>query len=376
MNAGHTRQLSHSSLRLGRILMTVDCVGGVWRYAMDLARDLLENNVETVFAGFGPAPSSHAAREAQTIGQLHWSNAPLDWMAANERELSPVSDFLLDLAAAQNVDLLHLNVPSQAAGLVCDWPVITVSHSCAVTWFEAVRGSNVPIDWSWQKKVNLAGFLASTVVLAPSRSHAEALRRCYGIDGIDVVHNASRHMPGFGRKDDFVFAAGRWWDEGKNGHILDQAVPSSHWPIVMAGPIGGPNGQKITIRHADHRGHLSHASTMELMERAGIFVSPSSFEPFGLAALEAARSGAALVLADIPTYRELWPEAALFAAPRDPKAFADAINWLAASPARREEWGHRALQQARTYSSRRQTAAMLEIYRRALSSRRALSAAE
>ena len=53
------------------------------------------------------------------------------------------------------------------------------------------------------------------------------------------------------------------------------------------------------------------------MARAAIFVSSSVYEPFGLAVLEAAGSGAALVLSDIPTFRELWDEAALFAPPGD-----------------------------------------------------------
>lgn len=376
MKIAFARRYQRSTSGPCKILMTVDCVGGVWRYAMDLARELLENNVETVFAGFGPAPSRELAREAHEIGHLHWFGAPLDWMAANERELRRIPDLLADLAAGRTVDLLHLNLPSQAAGLTTELPVITVSHSCVVTWFDAVRGSDVPVDWHWQKKANLAGFLASSAIVAPSRSHAQALWRCYGVERIEVVHNASRHLPPPGCKGDFVFAAARWWDEGKNGGVLDRAAASARWPVIMAGPTRGPNGQQLTIRHADHRGQLDHAATMALMERAAIFVSPSRFEPFGLATLEAARSGAALVLADIPTYRELWCDAALFADPHDPAAFSDAIDRLAASPGLREEWAGRARRQAQKYSPRRQTDAMLDIYRRAASSQAALSAAE
>jgi len=315
-------------------------------------------------------------REARQIGQLHWCNAPLDWMAANERELSAIPDLLTNLAVTQSVDLMHLNLPSHAAGLVTELPVVTVSHSCVVTWFDAVRGSDLPADWHWQRKANLAGFLASGAVVAPSQSHADAVRRCYGIDRFDIVYNSSRHRPRLSRKDEFVFAAGRWWDDGKNGGVLDQAALLSHWPILMAGPTEGPNGQQLMLHHADHHGELDHAATMALMERAAIFVSPSLYEPFGLAALEAARGGAALVLADIPTYRELWFDAALFADPHSPKAFSDVINRLATSAALREEWGRRAREHARKYASPRQTEAMLRIYRRSIASQRVLHAAE
>ena len=53
-----------------RILMTIDAVGGVWRYAMDLAAALRSESVETVFAGFGPAPSAHQRAEAEAIGTI------------------------------------------------------------------------------------------------------------------------------------------------------------------------------------------------------------------------------------------------------------------------------------------------------------------
>jgi glycosyltransferase involved in cell wall biosynthesis len=64
------------------------------------------------------------------------------------------------------------------------------------------------------------------------------------------------------------------------------------------------------------------------MRRAAIFVSPALYEPFGLGVLEAASSGCALVLADIPTFRELWDGAAVFADPRDAAALTQAIATL------------------------------------------------
>jgi glycosyltransferase involved in cell wall biosynthesis len=351
-----------------RILMTVDGVGGIWRYAMDLAREFRESGVETVFAGFGPHPSNEMMWEAQAAGKLCWCAAPLDWMARKESELAPVADILSEIAAAHAVDLMHLNLPSQAAGLASDIPVVSVSHSCVVTWFEAVRGSDVPAGWSWHRKRNLAGFLASNVVIAPSHSHAAATRRCYGLDSIDVVHNASRYQSWISEKADFVFAAGRWWDEGKNGAALDKAAASSRWPIVMAGSAEGPNGERLPIYHADFRGSLDHAAAMALMECAAIFVSPSLYEPFGLAALEAARAGAVLVLADIPTYRELWGDMALYFDPRDPSDLASLLNALAASPLKRRDYGQRALLRSRNYTPARQADALLSIYARVLPS--------
>lgn len=359
-----------------RLLMTVDAMGGVWRYAMDLARALRLEGVHTVFAGFGPEPSPHMLEEAQAIGDVHWTGAPLDWTAKDPSELAGIADQLSVIAGASSVDLLHLNLPSQAAGLVIDLPVVVVSHSCVATWFAAVRGTLLPADWQWHEGLNWRGFAAADMIIAPSHSHADALSRSYGIGGIEVVPNSSRHVSTRLNKKNYCFAAGRWWDEGKNAAVLDDTAALTEYQIVAAGPCNGPHGQHVAFDFVDHRGALDHGEAMVLMDEAAIFTSPSIYEPFGLAALEAARAGAALVLADIPTYRELWQDAALFANPRDPAGFAGAIDKLAADRRLRQRLALAAQERSRLFSSTTQAKAMLDIYRGALSRRSQLTAAE
>jgi glycosyltransferase involved in cell wall biosynthesis len=345
--------------------MTVDAIGGVWRYAMDLGMGLRAAGVETVFAGSGPQPSAAQREEAAAIGTLAWLDAPLDWTAEREEELAPLPGLLAELVRSQGIDLVHLNLPSQGYQLDVPVPVVAVSHSCVVTWFHAVRCIAPPEAWAWQQRRNRAGFDTADAVLAPSRSHAEMLVTCYGpIAGLEVVHNAARGEDEADEREDYAFAAGRWWDEGKNAAALDQAAAGTAWPVVMAGPTIGPNGQSVSLNHADGIGEIANREVRRRMLRAGVVVSPSIYEPFGLAALEAARGGAPLVLADIPTYRELWDGAALFADPRDPGAFAAAIDRLAADPALREELGRAARQRSQRFTIAAQGAAVLDLYRR------------
>jgi glycosyltransferase involved in cell wall biosynthesis len=362
--------MSSDRRAISRVLMTVDSVGGVWRYAMDLADALKARGMAVVFAGFGPAPSRSQVEEAERIGTLRWLDAALDWMADDRQGLAEVPDRLAALAEETGADILHLNLPSQAARLDVSVPVVAVSHSCVVTWFAGVRGTPVPDGWRWQRDLNLDGLSRADAIVAPSRSHAAMLEDVYGrLPNLRVVHNASRVLATTSDKTEIVFAAGRWWDDGKNGAVLDAAAPAMRWPLIMAGPVEGPGGQALALENADHRGALSHRQTMELMTRASIVVSPSLYEPFGLAALEAARSGAALVLSDIPTYRELWSGAALFANADDPEAFSHAVNRLIETPALRRELGQKAQDQARAFSPAAQADAMLGIYREAASRR-------
>lgn len=360
-----------------RVLMTVDAVGGVWRYAMDLAAAMRDCGVEPLIVGLGPQPSPEQRREANSIGRLEWTAQPLDWMVEDESELDRVPHLLSELALRHSVDLLHLNLPSQAARIAAELPLVTMSHSCVASWFAAVRGSGLPEAWAWQTRLNRLGFDRADLVLAPSRSHAATLTRTYGaIPDLAVVYNASRIACSVGTKENFVFAAGRWWDEGKNGAVLDRAAADIGWPVVMAGACEGPNGQRLAIMHADHEGELSHDRTMRLMSRAGIVVSPSVYEPFGLVALEAARAGAALVLADIETYRELWEGAAVFADPGDPAAFAEAVNRLTEDAKLRADLGRRAQLRSADFTVEAQRDAVLAAYRRVMSGSDRLTAAE
>ncbi len=348
-----------------RVLMSLDAVGGIWRYALDLATELRQLGIETVFAGFGPQPSEQQLREVSAQGIVVWTHAPLDWTTSQEDRLDEIPDLLADLVASNSIDLVHLNLPSQAAGLRVDIPVVVMAHSCVVTWFRAVRDGELPGDWAWQEKRNRHGFDRADIVVSPSQSHAKALRVSYGhIPHLQVVYNSSQAPLSSTPKENFAFAAARWWDEGKNGAVLDLAAARASLPVVMAGAVHGPNGQYCAINNAERRGQLTHRETMTLMSRAAIVVSPSVYEPFGLVPLEAARAGAALVLADIPTYRELWDGAALFADPHDPQTFADAINHLASNAKSRIDLARLAQERSSVFSPIAQGRAMAGIYNR------------
>lgn len=348
-----------------RILMTIDAVGGVWRYGMELAAALKDDDVAVVFAGLGPQPSPEQVSEAERLGTLVWLNAPLDWMTMDEGELEGLPRTLERLIENYEVDVVHLNLPSQAAGLSRDIPVLTVSHSCVATWWEAMRGGPLPEAWQWVKRRNTDGYRRANAVVAPSRAHADLLQQCYGpIANLNVVHNAIADFPACGRKEDFVFAAARWWDESKNARVLDAAAKDARWPVVMAGATRGPIGQRFDIEFARRLGEIAHEDVLDHMRRAAVFVSPSLYEPFGLAALEAARAGSALLLSDVPTYRELWDGAALFFDATDPDSLSTALNRLSADEEIRWEWGERAHTRSRRFVPVAQAQSMASLYRR------------
>lgn len=347
---------------LRRVLITLDAVGGVWRYAVDVARGLELHGVACLLVGFGPEPDAAQCAECGR-SQLAWTHEPLDWTVADGADLDRGTEALASLARDWQADILHLNVPSQAAGLPDMCPVVVASHSCVPTWWRAVHGTDLPAAWAWQIDRNQAGFQRASAVLAPSRSHAAALNVAYDqLPPLHVIYNATGAEPVDARKEPFVLSAGRWWDPGKNGVVLDEAAETVKWPLILAGPLNGPNGQHAAFRHARTTGSLAHPDLLTLMRRAAIFAAPSRYEPFGLAVVEAAVSGAALLLADIPTFRELWSDAALFVSPGDSHGWSEALRELAEDTVLRGRLAAKAGARARRFTLSRQAAQLHALY--------------
>jgi glycosyltransferase involved in cell wall biosynthesis len=347
---------------LRRVLITLDAVGGVWRYAIDVARGLESHGVDCLLVGFGPAPDA-AQRADRGPSELVWTHEPLDWTVSEGATLDRGTDTLASLARNWNADILHLNLPSQACGLPDQCPVVVASHSCVPTWWRAVQGTDLPSAWVWQIHRNQAGFQRANAVIVPSRSHACALNAVYNLlPPLHVIYNATAVVPVDEPKEQLVLSVGRWWDSGKNGAVLDEAAATIPWPVILSGPLNGPNGQHADFRNVRTPGVLPHPDILALMRRSAIFAAPSRYEPFGLAVVEAAICGAALVLADIPTFRELWSDAALFVPPNDSGGWSRALTALAADTVLRGRLSAAAGARARQFTLCRQSARLHALY--------------
>lgn len=355
-----------------RILMTLDAIGGVWRYAMDLGTALAGRGHIVVFAGLGPHPSAAQRAEALRIGQLEWGIAPLDWMAEGPEATDDVGPWIEAMIRRHQPDLLHLNLPSQAAAVRTDIPIVTVSHSCLASWFHVVEARAVPQRLAWLSGLTAKGMRRAAVVIAPTVAHGQMTARFHGRRRVIVVPNASsspQRLPSPGA--DGAVAVARWWDKAKNAVALDEAARLGRTRITLIGSCDGADGQSFRPRFAGAAGELPHAATVDRIAAAEMFVSPSLYEPFGLAALEAARAARPLILADIPVYRELWQGAARFFDPRDPASLARQIDALSAAPEDRRLLGRAASRRAARYTLDRQAAAMDAIYRRVARNARA-----
>lgn len=357
-----------------RLLMTADAVGGVWQYATELACALRPHGFETVLAVLGPAPSEEqraAIKRAKGI-KLVETGLPLDWLseAASTRTAAAA---VAALARREKVDLIQLNSPALAAGQSYPVPVVGVAHGCLATWWDAARAGQ-PLDpaFAWHRDMMAQGLRTCDRIVAPSFSFAETLRRVFALPAAPhVVHNG-RALPDRVRAvvgTNSALTAGRLWDEVKNLATLDRAAAMLPFPFHAAGDTRAPHGETAGAQHLQLLGQLDSAALAARLEQRPVFVSAATFEPFGLAVLEAAGARCPLILSDIPTFRELWDGAALFVDAHDAEGFARTIEAVLRDSEWRDALGEAAHRRAQHYTPERLAGAMAEHYRDLLGAR-------
>ncbi len=320
-----------------KILMTADAVGGVWQYSLDLVEHFTCRGAQVLLATNGPRPNAAQKQQLAALDRvtLCESDYKLEWMAQPWSDIEAAGEWLLQLAADFQPDIVHLNGYTHAV-LPWEAPVVVVAHSCVFSWWQAVHGCAPPaVDWAEYHARVSAGLRAADAVIAPSAYMAAALAANYDFQAsrVQIAHNFSESPEYNGAgKQPFFLTAGRAWDTGKNLRILDQIAALLPWPMRVAES-------------------LPHAALLDDMHRASVYAHPALYEPFGLAVLEAARAQCCLVLSDIPSLRELWDGAAVFVNPQNPSAWLDALSEMAEDPLKRESLGRLARIHADRYSS-------------------------
>lgn len=357
-----------------KILMTTDTVGGVWTYCLQLAEALQPYGINICLAAKGEVtPDQSAAAQSVKNVSVLARDFKLEWMENPWDEVEAAGQWLQSVAETYQPDLIHLNDYCHAA-LRWRAPTLVVGHSCVFSWMVAVRGAEPGPEWARYRQEVRRGLQAADLVVAPTRQMLSALEYFYGaVPARQVVYNGREPGRFFtGTKQPFVFSAGRFWDEGKNIRTLAAVAPDLRWPVRVAG-LRHPDGADGQVDNVEWLGALSAQQMVSVYSEASIYALPALYEPFGLTALEAAMSGCALVLGDIPSLRELWGDAACYVTPRDAAGLSAAINRLIDDEDFRTRLADRALARGNKLTAERMAAAYVECYDRLLTSKRLLS---
>lgn len=351
-----------------RILMTSDAVGGVWSYATSLCSALAERGCEILLVTLGPAPQADQVASVSGRARLGLvqTDYALEWMDPEGRDAEKARNGLARIADAFKPDLVHLNGFREA---VADWdaPILVAAHSCVWTWWQACRGSR-PDEPRWS---TYAGYVRRALDLAdewiaPTEAFRAAVERTYepAARGRVIYNGVEQPRASTPEKKHFILAAGRLWDEAKNIAALRRIAVGLDWPVKLAGSDDGESCEDGSS--AESLGRMPHQELLAVIARAAIYASPALYEPFGLSVLEAASSGCALVLSNIPSYRELWEDSALFVDPHDDDELRTTLQLVCAKHDLRERLRSQSRRRAQHFALDTMVAAYLAAYRRIL----------
>jgi glycosyltransferase involved in cell wall biosynthesis len=348
-----------------RILMTTDVIGGVWTFTQELATGLLERGCAVALVSLGRLPSTQ---------QQHWADAmvrswdgcfcfrstetPLEWMQGNDRAYSEAAPLLLRLAEQFEADLLHCNQFCFGA-LPVSTPKVVTAHSDVLSWAESCR--NVPLEESsWLRQYRYLvreGLDQADAVIAPTCWMMNALSRNFRLPREQQIIANGRTialLPQTPRKLQAV-TAGRLWDEAKNIGMFSHV--DSPMPLIIAGDdCCEQETAPADLKHAEFLGALSQEALLSCFAESAIYICSSIYEPFGLAPLEAALCGCAVLAHDIPSLREVWDDGAIYFSDAD--SLSQALQALHADTQLLARAQIRSFLQARRYSR----AAMISAY--------------
>jgi glycogen synthase len=357
------------------ILVTADTVGGVWTYSRELVTGLRKLGARVTLVSFGDLPTAGQSRWMETIRGRDFDYRPtafkLEWMQDPMADMKVSSEYLRGLIRETEPDLLHFSQFYYGA-IDCDLPRVVVAHSDVVSWWAAVHGQEPPkTSWlSWYRDAVTRGLAGATAVIAPSQWMLDQVERHYLKPlHASVIYNGrtpalfNPHVT----KEVRIVTVGRVWDAAKNAAIFLRADMPAPVLIVGAGHCSEQRSKLFAVETTSAKvqlqSHQDEKQMVKILARAAIYAAPSQYEPFGLAPVEAALSRCALAASDIPSFRELWEDAAVYFRNNDPQDLRRALEPLVHDPVLRHQYANRAYNHARRkFSATRMVDKYLELY--------------
>ena len=353
-------------------------MSGSWTYTRELVIGLVTRGVRVTLVTFGEIPLPDQTAWMDRLHGLEYRPTAfrLEWMDEAPQDLPESSQFLVNLVSEIRPDILHLHQFCHG-NLLVDVPRVIMAHGDLISWALAVQGcAPRQTHWlKWYRDTVIRGIEAADAVVAPSSWMLETLSSTYASPRREAVIYPGRNPIFFNpyiSKDDSVLSVGRLIDAGKQVFLLTQHA--HRFPVCIVGAEQTVPVPRIPIRadvkvatpHATVaiRGPQTEAQLRALYSRAAVYAATPRYEPLGMATLDGAFSRCAIVANDIPTFREVWGDAALYFRTNDARSLAATLRQLDDDRPLRQAYAERAFGRARErFTAHRMINAYLELYR-------------
>jgi glycosyltransferase involved in cell wall biosynthesis len=218
--------------------------------------------------------------------------------------------------------------------------------------------------------------------LFPTRAAAELIRRSVripeerlGVIPYGIAPDAFESTASIEHERPYVLIPAAL-ERHKNLQVAIECLPDladSELELWLVGPIDTDPGYVAELRSLtarlglEHRvrflGPVPYQTMLGYYRGASVFVFPSQIETFGHPILEAMLAGTPVVASDIPAFRELAGEAALYFPPDDPSALGLAIEQVLRDDVARERRRERGMQTAGGYTWAAYADALCQVFR-------------
>ena len=353
-----------------RVLLTTDTIGGVWTFTQSLINELLDKGHLISLISFGRPPSvsqqnwcTFKQRNHELTFTYVSSGVPLEWMDNNTHCYSHGLTIILEVAKRFQPDIIHTSQFCYGS-LPLPIPVVVTAHSDVLSWAAACQPDGLP-DSPWlmrYKSLVQEGLNDASTVVAPTHWMLKALQRSFAVTAATQTILNGRTLTALRPTGDRKLQAvsvGRLWDEAKNLRLL--ATIRSPMPVLVAGEqLHGSAAANVEPGTLTILGHLDEPELLSLFAQSSIYIVPSIYEPFGLAPLEAALCGCAVVAYDMPSLREVWGNAALYF--NDAATLEQMLIDLCASAQRLAKAQYRSLERAQQLTSKRMGDQYIALY--------------
>jgi glycogen synthase len=360
------------------VLVTGDTMSGSWTYTRELVTGLVTRGIRVTLVTFGEIPLPEQTAWMDLLHGLEYRPTAfrLEWMDGAPNDLAESSEFLVNLVDEVQPDLLHLHQFCHG-DLEVEVPRVVTAQGDLIGWAEAVQGcSPRPSPWlEWYRETIVRGLAAADAAVAPSACMLSSVISTYARPRRATIIYPGRNPIFFNpyvSKDDSVLAIGRLLDAGKQVSLLTQhahpfsvcIVGAEHTIPIPRIPIRADVKVATEKNCVAVRGAQTEAQLRVLYSRAAIYAATSRYDPLGMTSLEAAFSRCALVLNDIPSFREVWSDAALYFRTNDAGSLAETLGRLNADRGLRQAYADRAYTRARErFTTKRMIDDYLDLYR-------------
>lgn len=368
-------------MRIGLAAVT-GTLGGPRTYALELLRGLssLPGGDELVLLADDPGA-------APALPRVRAVRVPMPIRAAR-----PVSEAIAIpwIARRERLDVLHGTKQTLPAGIRC--ARVVAIHDLAPMLLPETFS---PGAGAWLRRSTAAAARRAHVVVTGSETTARDLREHLGVPASKVVvtpygveerfaapqsaERIARVRGRLGLPADYLACVGTIQPRKNVDVVLDAldllASRGREVPVLaLAGRVGWMSDAVVARARSSPRvrwlGEVADDDLPPLLAGARAFLSPSSYEGFGLAVAEAMAAGTAVVAGAGSACDEVVGDAGILVPPRDAAALADALAALLDDDARRARLAAAGRERARRFTWEATARATRAAYDRAVEAAR------